>query len=169
MSFSGDRESLSAPLLDEPDIIHHDLSIKSPSPSSSISLSSISGSIWRQWIYFHIVSTKWFQMYILVTIIADLCIIAIDSMLAQSYRSIHFIFLTLFTFEILVKMIAFGLIYRITKHQIPFFRHPYHIFDFLIIICSWFTLFQFDITGTALRIIFIIFFIPILEVATMTI
>ena len=90
-------------------------------------------------------------------------------MVLESYNNIHIIFLSLFTIEIILKMISFGFIDRITLHQIPFFRHPYHIFDFLVIIISWITLFQFDITCTALRIVFIIFFIPILEMAMMTI
>ena len=154
LSRSDHKESLSAPLLNEHDIINN---------KNNMRLSC------REWIYYKILSTKWYQIYILITILANLCIIAIDSMVGDSYNIIHYIFLSLFSIEVIIKIIGFGIIDRITIDQIPFFRHPYHIFDFLIVIISWITLLKFNITCTALRIVFIIFFIPILEMAMMTI
>eukprot|EP01084_Bolivina_argentea_P284457 487513_1 len=153
MSISGDRTGLSAPLL----------------AGDTDNNTVVNDSKWRQWLYENIVSTKWYQIYILITILINLCIIAVDSMVATSYRFENILLLSLFTIEIILKIVTFGMIDRITPYQIPFFRHPFHIFDFLIIIISWITLFYFDITCTALRIVFIIFFIPILQMAMMVI
>ncbi len=89
--------------------------------------------------------------------------LAIDSMVSSSYRIEHIVLLSLFTFEMLFKILSFGMIDHITPNQIPFFRHPNHIFDFLVNIISWVTLLKFDITCSALRIVFILCFIPILE------
>ena len=123
---------------------------------------------WRQWLYSRIVSTKWFQIYILITILLNLCLIIIDSISPSSFLAAHIVSQCIFTLEMGIKMAAFGLVDRIHPQQIPFLRHPYHLFDCFVVFISWITLFQFNMSCTALRVIFILFFIPSLEMAVHT-
>lgn len=120
----------------------------------------------RRALYSHVISTKMFQCYILLTIALNLISISIDSFISPEDSSIKFeliqrFFLVLFAIEMLLKMIAFGVIRKVNENMIPFFYHPFHIFDLSVILLSWITFESFNITLTAIRAIFIIFFIPI--------
>ena len=147
--------------LSEPLLSNHSATNVSP-------LSHIHSPAWRLWLYHHIVSTKLFQISILIIIILDLCLILIDSISPHAFLPIHITIQSLFTIEMVLKLFSFGVFHRVHPEQIAFLHHPYHVFDLCIVLSSWITLFHFKITCTALRITFILFFIPSLEMAIIT-